>query len=701
MTDHWLHGVHDVDGAGLMGSRPGWIVITEAIGCDPNDHSGRDYTGWTNKGFAVIVRLNNGYAPGGTIPEPARYEDFAKRCANYVYASPGCDIVVIGNEPNHKNEWPNGQKIMPADYADCFRKCRQAIDALGGDVQVLVAGPAPWDNTSGLDWLDYFRSVLTTCGPCDGVAIHAYTHGGSPALITSEEIVNGWHWQFRVYRDQCELLSDLHLQHLPVYITETDQYDPWLNENNGWVQAAYAEIDEWNVFDSPPLIRCLCLYRSNRDDEWSFAGKDGVKEDFQLAVMAGYRAADQPSFLPPDAPPGAPESIPDRVIDPALYLRGVQFTWAQVPAGTWYWKVVEAQWLDEKEADGVGPDHHILGEIIKGGVETAGVPLKVTWPSGFTTVISKADDLFSSYNYDYPMSSSLNEYSIWVDDGAASDKVAGIGMGKEGNPSIHTSTWVTWQWVQAAEAAPEPPSSEIKTGYVTATAGLNVRSGPGTSFATLGTLAYDSTVLYDDEHGGWLHVVDGWVSGEFVSPTPLLVPEPPGPLPPSYGSSDSRPDGGQSEGKTGGLVHPLGQSVITQHFYENKENYYEQWGLLGHDGTDLGGRPEGTLVRCMADGVVARADFDADYGNYLLIAHDQLACYTMYCHASDLLVEIGDEVKGGQTIMLLGSTGNSTGPHLHLEVRMMNADGSYKENTPMVRGRVDPQTWAYQYGLEL
>src|SRR5215203_2050007 len=103
----FIHGVHDPEGAHLMGSSPGWICFTEAIGSEPNDDSGKDYTQWSNQGFSVIVRLNNGYrsetSRPGTIPHPDRYANFAMRCANFVHASSGIEAVIIGNEPNHEN----------------------------------------------------------------------------------------------------------------------------------------------------------------------------------------------------------------------------------------------------------------------------------------------------------------------------------------------------------------------------------------------------------------------------------------------------------------------------------------------------------------------------------------------------------------------------------------------------------------------
>lgn len=86
-----------------------------------------------------------------------------------------------------------------------------------------------------------------------------------------------------------------------------------------------------------------------------------------------------------------------------------------------------------------------------------------------------------------------------------------------------------------------------------------------------------------------------------------------------------------------------------------------------HDGIDIGA-PTGTKVRAAADGDVIYADSHAGYGNLVLIRHAR-GLVTVYAHNSKILVNKGQRVKSGQTIAAVGSTGHSTGPHLHFEVR--------------------------------
>ena len=87
-----------------------------------------------------------------------------------------------------------------------------------------------------------------------------------------------------------------------------------------------------------------------------------------------------------------------------------------------------------------------------------------------------------------------------------------------------------------------------------------------------------------------------------------------------------------------------------------------------HSGIDLAG-PLGTPVYAATAGTVTIRRERGGYGLYILLARDpQLS--TLYGHLDWPLVQAGDVVAAGQAIALMGSTGNSTGPHLHFEVRI-------------------------------
>ncbi|MCM1101270.1 MAG: peptidoglycan DD-metalloendopeptidase family protein [Clostridium sp.] len=90
-----------------------------------------------------------------------------------------------------------------------------------------------------------------------------------------------------------------------------------------------------------------------------------------------------------------------------------------------------------------------------------------------------------------------------------------------------------------------------------------------------------------------------------------------------------------------------------------------------HNGVDLAS-PKGTAIYAAYDGKVVAATYSATMGNYIMLDHgDEL--YTIYMHASALYVEKGDIVVRGETIAAVGSTGRSTGNHLHFSVRKNGA----------------------------
>lgn len=314
----YLYGLHDPGGEQVMAERGthGWVLFTEALGNDPNDQRTGNYSKWADQGYGIIVRLNNGYEPNGTIPFSNRYAEFAARCANFVRSSAGCHIWIIGNEMNIPVERPGvqydrsqnpprlaqaGEVILPGLYANCFRRCRDAIRAVPGHTQdqVVVGAVAPWNNQTAYDgnlngdWIQYFQDVLTLLSPdkCDGISIHTYTHGSDPKLIYTDAFMNPpfqkRQYNFRTYQDFMNAIPRS-MRSLPVYLTETDQDDAWANTNNGWVKRAYGEIDWWNKQPGNQVIRAVILYRWPKVDKWAIDGKAGVIEDFKEAMQYRY-----------------------------------------------------------------------------------------------------------------------------------------------------------------------------------------------------------------------------------------------------------------------------------------------------------------------------------------------------------------------------------------------------------------------------
>ncbi len=116
--------------------------------------------------------------------------------------------------------------------------------------------------------------------------------------------------------------------------------------------------------------------------------------------------------------------------------------------------------------------------------------------------------------------------------------------------------------------------------------------------------------------------------------------------------------GGGGPALSGYFAWPVAGGVITQ-------------GLHGWNGIDIGA-PSGTSIFAAAGGtvLVARSGggWNGGYGNYVVVAHSN-GTQTLYAHMSKVLVSPGASVSQGDTIGKIGSTGASTGPHLHFEVR--------------------------------
>lgn len=88
-----------------------------------------------------------------------------------------------------------------------------------------------------------------------------------------------------------------------------------------------------------------------------------------------------------------------------------------------------------------------------------------------------------------------------------------------------------------------------------------------------------------------------------------------------------------------------------------------------HSGTDIGGAPAGTEIYAAHGGIVLTSEYHSSYGNYVVLSRGD-GITTLYAHMSKRGVKVGDVVSQGQVIGYVGSTGSSTGPHLHFEVRV-------------------------------
>jgi murein DD-endopeptidase MepM/ murein hydrolase activator NlpD len=179
---------------------------------------------------------------------------------------------------------------------------------------------------------------------------------------------------------------------------------------------------------------------------------------------------------------------------------------------------------------------------------------------------------------------------------------------------------------------------------------------------------------------GDLPVADlaGSVSGPFT----------PGPTPQS--TSQAAPAAAPSYRLVQGLhikTRPKPKYELPVQGYHLTGRFGQASGLWSHTHTGLDfAAPDGTSIRSVAAGVVVSTEYDGAYGNKTVV---RLLDGTVlwYCHQSEFGVHPGERVAVGQRIGYVGSTGNTTGPHLHLEVHPHNG------------APVDPDSWLREHHL--
>ncbi|MFE0247099.1 peptidoglycan DD-metalloendopeptidase family protein [[Kitasatospora] papulosa] len=144
-------------------------------------------------------------------------------------------------------------------------------------------------------------------------------------------------------------------------------------------------------------------------------------------------------------------------------------------------------------------------------------------------------------------------------------------------------------------------------------------------------------------------------------------------------------DSGASESTSSGWTAPVENANVTTQYRASGAS----WSSGYHTGSDFQAA-SGTSVRSIGEGTVVSAGWSGSYGNEVVIQHSD-GMYSQYAHLSSLEVTTGQTVTGGQQIGLSGSTGNSTGPHLHFEVRTGPSYGS----------DVDPIAYLRSHGVSI
>lgn len=134
------------------------------------------------------------------------------------------------------------------------------------------------------------------------------------------------------------------------------------------------------------------------------------------------------------------------------------------------------------------------------------------------------------------------------------------------------------------------------------------------------------------------------------------------------GDAGSSGDGGSAPATpsySNGYIWPCGGEITSPFGY--RDDPLNPGSTRFHSGVDIG-TSEGTPVACGGNGVVISAGWNGGYGNCVIVDLGN-GISAVYAHLSAINVSSGETVSGGQTVGAVGSTGNSTGPHLHFEIR--------------------------------
>lgn len=650
----------------------------------------------------------------------------------------------------------NAEVITPELYARCYSLCRAAIHAIPGhaDDQVLIGAVAPWNNQTiyagnpNGDWVQYFVDILRLVGAdsCDGIALHTYTHGSDPNLISDERRMDPpfqqRRYHFRTYQDFMRAIPS-NMRHLPVYITETDQDDPWLDSNNGWVQRAYSEINAWNQQLGNQQIRALILYRWPNIDRWAIETKPGVINDFRQALTNNYRWRGQSLSTQSVKAQDMVETldIVNLRRTPGFAGKTATDIVSQLPAGTrlnllssasrpldqlLWWQVrtvgsnpaVEG-WLAEAAPNGTlllalvtrapeekPPPPPPVGKFRQGDQVVTRDLVRLRQTPGF------ANKALSDILAELPAS----RQGKILDGPRAADNLTWWQVATTTTAGAPITGWIAETapngdvLLEKASAAP-PALGTFALGElgVTTTA-VNVRRTPGfTNKAATDLLAaFEPRTTLNILAGprrvdglDWWRVggitlshgeVIGWVAERAPSGEALVTraPKLPGTNIPN------RTDNSY-------LHSPFqGSFGIFQLWGENPQIYgritYEGVALKGHNGIDFL-TPNDTNLLAVDEGTVQEVvpNDPSGLGNYIKLGHAWGE--SLYAHLRDFSVQPGQVVRRGQIIGRSDNTGFSSGPHLHFAIRLTPYNrrdgwGGYSDPLPYLHPK-DVQLPAY------
>lgn len=741
----YIFGLVDPGGEELMlaAGKPGWIVFIQEIGRDPADFSGVDYSPWSSRGLGVLVQIYHGFYPDGSLPPSEQIVAFGQRCGNFVANSSGAAIWAIGNEPNFAVERPNEEVITPALFAQAFTACRDAIHAVPGHQNdiVMPGAPAPWNNQTTYagnerrDWVQYLADTLAAIGPdgLDGIALHTYTHGADVAFVTDELRMNppfaDRYFHFRAYQDFMAAIPSA-LRTLPVYILQTNQDEPWSTTNNGWVQAAYAEINRWNSQADNQKIRLLGLYRWNNTDRWGFANNNGVLADFRAALQNDYRWAAPPPPAPPTATPtitttlalstaetAQPNSLPRLTPVTPIPTQPVRTTPMVTVTVTATDLVVR---LVQLGPDGTNPivtnnlalqveaydpsvgtsDGDGIKQVEMKILDTTGqiVYQKLEVIPGYCAFGNDGPDCivysFAATDNQWPDSTTPLQagphrlvVDVLADDGRTAHQEYPFTIQRGAIVTPTPTTLPSIPQTPASQAANPPASQQANTptfalgDLIIATDLLRVRQAPGFTnkpasdvrgeFAPRMALLVQAGPVVVDGVNWWQVGGIAQGGGQIVGWVAETVPS--GQVMLAYAPKLPGTNIPDKTARTYLRLPFTGTYAIGQLYGENPQIYSQ----ITFDGVPLKGNmkldfatPLGTVIVAVDDGVVADSVLNdpTGFGNYIKIQHPWGDSF--YTQLDSINVQTGQSVRAGDAIGRSGNSGFATGPYLGFAIRI-------------------------------
>lgn len=278
--------------------------------------------------------------------------------------------------------------------------------------------------------------------------------------------------------------------------------------------------------------------------------------------------------------------------------------------------------------------------------------IKYTAPRG-DEKIKKANELFSQYQKDIERQNRLKR--IPVEKQTEKDMPDSlfytyeVRQEKDNYLSSFTGLAARLQLSQGTLATVNSISSlEIEEGKVLilpVNQGLFIAKNPVSSFEILLKNEYLPFISEDDENPVKRFIIDGkefyFLEGKNFSQTDI-----------AFFHDDA-------------MQLPLDKKILTSPFGYRTSPISGKWSF--HAGIDLAS-PIGTEVHACKTGVITETGFNEIYGNFIRITHKGKTT-SLYAHLSKILVKQGESVSTGKTIGLVGTTGASTGPHLHFELR--------------------------------